>query len=143
DRTGKAVEPRRDDAEPYLFRAHRQAIAAIAGSGEGDLEPALAAEPARRLDAALEEVAAPDEICDEAVPRVIIEFALRPDLLDAAFIHDDEAVRHRERLLLVVRHHDGGEAELLLQLADLDAHLLPQLGVEIGERLVEKQDVGL
>ena len=33
--------------------------------------------------------------------------------------------------------------ELLLQLADLDAHFVPQLGVEIGQRLVEQQDVGL
>ena len=30
----------------------------------------------------------------------------------------------------------------LLQLADLDPHLLAQLGVEVGERLVEQQHVG-
>ncbi len=37
--------------------------------------------------------------------------------------------------------HDGGEAELALQLADLDPHLLAQLGVQIGKRLVEQQHV--
>jgi hypothetical protein len=42
-----------------------------------------------------------------------------------------------------VRDHHRGQSELLLQLADLDANLVPQLGVEIGERLVEQQDVGL
>ena len=33
-------------------------------------------------------------------------------------------------------------SELALQLADFDAHLLAQLGVEIGQRLVEQQHVG-
>ena len=33
--------------------------------------------------------------------------------------------------------------QLLLQPADLRAHLHPDLGVEIGQRLVEQQDVGV
>ena len=59
-----------------------------------------------------------------------------------ALRHDDQAVRDGQRLLLVVRHHHGGEAELALQLADLDAHFLLQLGIEVRQRLVEQQHIG-
>src|SRR3546814_5833414 len=43
-------------------------------------------------------------------------------------------------LLLIVGDVDRREAELLLQLADVLAHTPAQLGVEIGERLVEQQN---
>ena len=78
---------------------------------------------------------------DEAVGRALIEVALAADLADLAVGHDDEPVGDGERLFLVVRHHDGGEAELALQLADLDPHLLAQLGVEVRQRLVEEEHV--
>ncbi len=97
----------------------------------------------RSATVAVEEVGAADEAGDEAVLRMVVELALRADLLDLAVAHDDEAVGHRQRLVLVVRHHDRGEAELALELADLDPHLLAQLRIEIGERLVEQQDVRL
>ena len=38
---------------------------------------------------------------------------------------------------------DGGRADGALDLAQLDLHLLAQLGVEVGERLVEQQDLRL
>ena len=38
-------------------------------------------------------------------------------------------------------HVDGGGPEPLVQLLDLRAHLHPQLGVEIAERLVEQEDL--
>ena len=37
---------------------------------------------------------------------------------------------------------DGGDAEPLLQLAQLHLHRLAQLGVERGERLVEQEELG-
>ena len=103
--------------------------------------PAVSNSPGA-VDAAVEERAAADEARDEAVGRALVEVALAADLADLALGHHHEAVRHGQRLLLVVRDHDGGEPELALQLADLDAHLLAQLGVEIGQRLVEQQHVG-
>jgi hypothetical protein len=45
----------------------------------------------------------------------------------------------RKRLALVVRHVQHGEFQRLLQLADLLAHAPAQLGVEVGQRLVEQQ----
>ena len=54
-------------------------------------------------------------------------------------VHHRDAVRQRERLGLVVRHVHERDAGLLLQVDELDLHLLAQLGVECGERLVEQQ----
>ena len=48
-------------------------------------------------------------------------------------------VGHRQRLDLVVRHVDRGDAELALEPLELEAHRLAQLGVEVGQRLVEQQ----
>ena len=42
-----------------------------------------------------------------------------------------------------MRHVDGGDAQLLLELADLGADLDADLRVEIGQRLVQQQDVGV
>ena len=38
---------------------------------------------------------------------------------------------------------DGGDAEPLLQLLELDPHLLAQLGVEIGQGFIQQQDLRL
>ena len=99
-------------------------------------------EPAGGDDAAGQEGAAANEAGDEAVGRALVEVALRADLADFALRHHHQAVGDGQRLLLVVRHHDGGQAELALQLADLHPHLLPQLGVEVRQRLVQQQHVG-
>ena len=64
----------------------------------------------------------------------------RVDLLDLALVHHDDPVGSDHRLGLVVGHVDGRDLELVVQAADLEAHLLAQVGVEIGERLVEQQD---
>src|SRR5581483_10339188 len=42
-------------------------------------------------------------------------------------------------LFLVVRHHDEGEAELVLKLLELEAGFLAQLAVERRQRLVEEE----
>ena len=66
-----------------------------------------------------------------------------PDLLDAAAVHDRDAVGDRQRLLLVVRDVDGRDPELELDAADLLAQLHAHLRVERGERLVEQQHARL
>jgi hypothetical protein len=48
-----------------------------------------------------------------------------------------------QRLLLVVRHVQHGQRKRLLELADLLAHAPPQLRVEVRQRLVEEQHLGL
>ena len=52
------------------------------------------------------------------------------DLPEAAVVDHCDAVRHGQRLALVVRDIDRGDAEPLVQVAHLDLHLLAQLLVE-------------
>ena len=47
------------------------------------------------------------------------------------------------RLGLIMRHIDRGDAECVVQAADLDAHLLAQVGVQVGQRFVQQQHLGL
>ena len=61
------------------------------------------------------------------------------DLLDLALHEDRHPVGQRHGLLLVVRDVDCRHAEGALQLLELDPRLEPELGVEIGERLVEEE----
>ncbi len=54
--------------------------------------------------------------------------------------HDD-LVGHGHGFDLVMRHIDRGRADALMHGLDLAAHLHAQLGVEVGERLVEEEDL--
>src|SRR6185312_10197525 len=58
-----------------------------------------------------------------------------------ALVHHHDAVGERHRLTLVVGDQDGRGAHGALDLAQLDLHFLAQLGVEVGERLVEQQNL--
>jgi hypothetical protein len=82
-------------------------------------------------------------VATEAVGGRIVELDRAADLLDAAGVQHRHAVGGRVRLLLVVRHVDRGDAELALQVLQLRAHLDAQLGVEVGERLVEQEHIRL
>ncbi len=93
--------------------------------------------------AAADEIGRADEIRDEGVARKIVDVARRADLLDQPVAHHHDAVRHRQRLFEIVRHVDRRDAEPVLQLAQLDAHVGAQLGVEVRQRLVEQQHRGL
>jgi hypothetical protein len=51
-----------------------------------------------------------------------------------SFAHDSDAISEDERLLLIVRHVDDGEAEGAPNALDLELHLLAQLAVESAAR---------
>ena len=78
---------------------------------------------------------------DEGVCRAIVKLERRTDLLDAAGLHDDDPIGHRHRLNLVMRDIDHGRAQAPVQRLDFAAHLDPQLGVEVGKRFVEQEDL--
>ncbi|KFE34238.1 phenol hydroxylase [Thioclava atlantica] len=82
---------------------------------------------------------ASDELRGEDRHRALIDFEGRPDLLGHPAVHHDHPVGHRHRLDLIVGHIKRGDPELALQFADLDAHLHPQLGIEVRKRLVEQE----
>ena len=70
-----------------------------------------------------------------------IELERCAHLLDATRVHHDDLVGHGHRLDLVVGDIDRRRLQPLVQFLDLGAHLHAQLGVEIGERLVEQEDL--
>ncbi len=96
-----------------------------------------------RDDLAGDEVRLTDEVGDEAVGRAVVKLARTALLRDGGIAHHDDLVRHGQRLLLIVGDVDDGQAEVLLDGADVLAHLSTQLGVEVRERFVEEQNLGL
>ena len=71
-----------------------------------------------------------------------IDLERRAVLLQPPAVHHRDLVGERQRLGLIVGDIDEGDAGAALQFLELGAHALAQLGVEIGERLVEQQDRG-
>ncbi len=89
------------------------------------------------------EIDQPHEVGDHAVGRPGIDLLRRAVLLQPAAVDHRDVVGQRQRLGLVVGDIDEGDAGAALQALQLDAHLLAQLGVEIGQRLVEQEDFRL
>ena len=99
--------------------------------------------PARALDhRAGQQVGLADEVGDVARGRPVVQVARGADLRDPPLPHEHDPVAHGERLLLIVRHVDEGDAQVGLQVLELELHLLPQLEIECAERLVQQQHPG-
>src|SRR6266436_4044553 len=84
-----------------------------------------------------------DEAGDELVGRLIVQLERLPHLLHHAVLHDDDPVTQRHGLDLVVGNVNGGGTETQMQLLELNAHLHPQLGIEVRQRLVEQEHAGV
>ena len=93
-------------------------------------------------DRGLEEVGASHEVGHEHRCGMQVDLLRSVNLLDAARVHDDNAVGHCHGLRLVVRDVDRRDPQSLLHVADLQAHFDAQLGIEVGEGLVEEQHLG-
>ena len=104
--------------------------------------PARSAMPwTRRIDRAGKEIAVADEFGDEAVRRAVIDIERGADLRQPAVAEHRDAIGHRHRFGLVVRHIDHGDAELAMDAFDFDLHLLAQVLVQRAERFVEQHDI--
>ena len=57
-------------------------------------------------------------------------------------MHNSDAIRKRERFFLVMRNEKKSDAGAALQALQFEAHLLAELGVKRGERLIEQQHFG-
>ena len=77
------------------------------------------------------------------VPRPRINLVGRPLLLDAAPIHDDHAIGETHGLVLIMGDDDGRRADGSQDALQLEAQLLPQLGIERRQRLVEEHQLRL
>ena len=84
-----------------------------------------------------------DEAGDELVGGVVVHLARGADLLEHAVLEDRDAVTHGEGLGLVVGDVDRGDAQRALERGDLGAGLHTELGVQVGQRLVHEEDLGL
>jgi hypothetical protein len=60
-------------------------------------------------------------------------------LLDAAVVHDDDAVGHFERFFLVVGYQYTGNVNLIVQAAEPGTQALADFGIQRAEGLVEQQ----
>ena len=84
-----------------------------------------------------------DELANELGPGREVQLFGRPCLSDRPLAHDHDPIGDGHGLLLVVGHVDRGDAQAALEAADLPPGVDPQLGVEIGQGLVEEQHLGL
>ena len=90
---------------------------------------------------AVDDVGFADEVGNETVGRLVVYVGRAADLLNDAVVHDDDNVRHRKSLLLVVSDVEEGDAETVLDSLELDLHFLAQLEVKCAERLVQKKNL--
>jgi len=74
---------------------------------------------------------------------VEINFLRGADLRNDALIHNDDLIRQGHGLRLIVGDINGGDADLLLDAADLSTHGNTQLGIQVGEGFIKEQDTGL
>ena len=75
-----------------------------------------------------------------AVDRLGIEPFRRIDLGDLPVLDHGDALADAERFELVRRRVDRGGAELPVQPLELGPHVVAELGIEVGERLVEEEE---
>ena len=153
-RKSSSVDPRRDlvrrrcvdVAHAHFLRpqsdAHRRAVLEAVDARCRRARSCRSAARSGPATSASRNVMVPTKSATKAVVGLAVDLRRRPDLLDHALVHHHDAVGHRERFFLVVRHHDGGDAEPALQRLDLVAQAQPHARIERGERLVEQQQAG-
>ncbi len=126
-------------ADDYLGRTAEPHVTAVHLNRERVREPDQRARARRPGDGRVHQVGDAEEVGDERVGGLLVQILRRCGLFDPAPVDHRDPVAHRERFFLVVGHVDEGDADLRLQLLQLDLELAPQLGVECAERLVEQQ----
>ncbi len=82
---------------------------------------------------------AAEETGHEQVGRPVVQRHRRVDLLDDAVLQHHDALAQGHRFDLVMRHVDHGGAQLAVQLRDLGTHAVAQLGIQVGQRLVQQE----
>ena len=95
------------------------------------------------FDGAFDKVDAAHKVGHKFTVGCFVNFAWCPTLNDPAIAHHSDFVRERQSLRLVVCDVNGGDAHLALDLFQLETHFFAQLGVQVGQRLVEQQEFGL
>src|SRR5438132_809034 len=89
------------------------------------------------------EIGRAHELGDERVARLPVDLFGLPLLDEGAARHHPDAGGQGERLGLVMGDVQRRDADLAMQARELEAHARAGLRVQLGERLVEKQEPGL
>ena len=76
---------------------------------------------------AREDVTLAYKVRHETVRRLIVNILRRSHLLDLSILHDNDLVRHGERLFLIVSDKNKGDSYFLLDPFQLVLHLFAQL----------------
>ena len=77
---------------------------------------------------------------NEGIGRIVIDVSGCADLVHDTFIQNHDAVAHGHGFHLIVRDVDGGRTYAAVELLELLASRGSELGVEVGERFIEKKD---
>ena len=67
---------------------------------------------------------------------MIVDVLRRAALHHAGLVHNDNAVSHGKGFVLIVGHHNGGEAQFTLNTADFLTQGESDLGIQGAQRLV-------
>ncbi|GMO42829.1 MAG: hypothetical protein Pg6C_04430 [Treponemataceae bacterium] len=84
-----------------------------------------------------------DKIADEFRGGVVVDFIGSPHLLDFPLVEDGDPVGKGQCLLLVVGDVEGGYPQVLLEPLEFPPQACPQFGVQVGEGLVQTEDLRL
>src|SRR5208283_642048 len=77
-----------------------------------------------------------------AVSRLLVDVVRCAYLTDGSgFVHDGNAIGYGKRDFLIMGYIENRNPRVFLQVLDLKPHLLPQVCIEIGERLVKKHNL--
>ena len=84
-----------------------------------------------------------DETRNKQIGRIIVEFQRRAHLLHHAGPEHNDLVGKRHGFDLVMGHIDYCRSQRLVQLCNLNAHVHAKFRIEIGQRLIKKEHVGM
>ncbi len=130
----------RGDLQLLGTQHHLDRIAVRGGLGE--LDRADVGRRRRTVRDRRHEVRVADEPRHPAGLGALVQLGRCSRLHDPAVGQHRDPVAEHERLVLVVGDEHRRDPQLHEQLVDLGAHLDPQRGVQVGERLVEQQHRG-
>src|ERR1700733_6403759 len=74
----------------------------------------------------IEEVSVANKVCNKSTFGRFINFDGSPDLFDIAFVKNADAIADCHSLCLIMSHEEKCNAFLIMDLIEIDQHLLPQ-----------------
>ena len=78
----------------------------------------------------------PDEICG----RFLANLGRRADLLNSPPVHYHDAIRDRQRLVLIMGYEQSGDLQLALELFYPGPQLFPDHGIQSPERFIKQKN---